>query len=152
MTIQDIGSIGELIGAVAVIISLIYLATQIRQNTRAVRIQITQAIMESSNQIGNALSQPEVDRIYRKGRKHPESLTVDEKAQFMLIAGQVFNLYEGLYLHHKAGAINDDFFNNRWKTFQRMLKQPGFAYMLENGISSYYAQSFAEAVKEIGRA
>ena len=64
MSIQDIGSIGELVGALAVIISLIYLATQIRQNTRAVRIQITQAIMESSNRIGDALAQPNIDQIY----------------------------------------------------------------------------------------
>ena len=35
MTLEDIGNIGEFIGAIAVVISLIYLAAQIRQNTRA---------------------------------------------------------------------------------------------------------------------
>lgn len=149
MSIQDIGSIGEIISAIAVIISLIYLATQIRQNTRAVRIQITQAIMESSNYIGNALAQPKVDKVYRKGRKDPHSLTKDEMAQFLLIAGQVVNFYEGLFLHHQSGAIDDDFFNNRWKTFQRMLKQPGFVYLVERGIEDYYAESFSEAIKEL---
>jgi hypothetical protein len=33
---QDLGSIGELVGAVAVVISLVYLAFQIRQNTRQI--------------------------------------------------------------------------------------------------------------------
>jgi hypothetical protein len=37
MSIQDLGSLGELVGAVAVVLSLIYLATQIRQNTQATR-------------------------------------------------------------------------------------------------------------------
>ena len=35
MTLQDLGSLGEFIGAIAVVISLVYLAAQIRQNTRA---------------------------------------------------------------------------------------------------------------------
>ena len=35
MTLQDWGSIGEVIGALAVVVTLIYLAKQIRQNTHA---------------------------------------------------------------------------------------------------------------------
>jgi hypothetical protein len=35
MTLQDLGGLGELIGAVAVVLSLAYLAVQVRQNTRA---------------------------------------------------------------------------------------------------------------------
>lgn len=37
MNIQDWGAIGEVISAVAVIISLVYLAIQLRQNTRALK-------------------------------------------------------------------------------------------------------------------
>lgn len=35
MTIQDLGAIGEFIGSIGVILTLIYLAVQIRQNTAA---------------------------------------------------------------------------------------------------------------------
>ena len=37
MTLQDLGNIGEFIAAIGVIASLIYLAVQIRQNTRTLR-------------------------------------------------------------------------------------------------------------------
>ena len=33
MTIQELGSVGELIGAIATVATLIYLSLQIRQNT-----------------------------------------------------------------------------------------------------------------------
>ncbi len=33
MTIQDLGAIGDLVGGVAVLVTLVYLAMQIRQNT-----------------------------------------------------------------------------------------------------------------------
>jgi hypothetical protein len=37
LTIQDLGSIGELIAAIATVATLAYLALQIRQNTRAIQ-------------------------------------------------------------------------------------------------------------------
>ena len=37
MSIQDLGSIGELIAALATLAALIYLAVQVRQNTRAIK-------------------------------------------------------------------------------------------------------------------
>ena len=37
MTLQDMGSIGELLAAVATIATLIYLARQLRANTAAVK-------------------------------------------------------------------------------------------------------------------
>ena len=38
MTIAELGSIGEFVGSIAVLVTLIYLATQIRQNTQSVRM------------------------------------------------------------------------------------------------------------------
>ena len=43
MTIVELGALGEFIGAVAVLVTLIYLAVQLRQNTEAIRAQISQA-------------------------------------------------------------------------------------------------------------
>ena len=40
MSIQDLGAIGEFVGSVAVLITLIYLAIQVRQNTRHVQAQM----------------------------------------------------------------------------------------------------------------
>jgi hypothetical protein len=37
MSLNDLANLGQIIGAIAVVISLIYLALQIRQNTNAVR-------------------------------------------------------------------------------------------------------------------
>ena len=38
MTISELGSIGELISAIAVVVSLVYLAIQLRQNTKVARV------------------------------------------------------------------------------------------------------------------
>ena len=38
MDIMELGAIGELVGGVAVLVTLVYLALQIRQNTSQVRL------------------------------------------------------------------------------------------------------------------
>ena len=47
MNWEAIGAVGEILGAAGVIITLIYLASQIRQNTRATRSQSVQSLAES---------------------------------------------------------------------------------------------------------
>ena len=43
LTIQDLGALGELLGSVAVLVTLVYLALQTRQNTMAITAQIDSA-------------------------------------------------------------------------------------------------------------
>ncbi len=43
LTIQDLGAIGELLGSVAVLVTLVYLAFQTRQNTQAIGAQLDAA-------------------------------------------------------------------------------------------------------------
>ncbi len=47
MTLQDSGSLGELVGAIATVATLAYLAVQIRSNTHAVRSSAAQSVHES---------------------------------------------------------------------------------------------------------
>ena len=43
MSLNDLANLGQIIGAIAVVISLIYVALQIRQNTNAVRAATAQS-------------------------------------------------------------------------------------------------------------
>ena len=44
MDLNDLANLGQIIGAVAVVISLFYVASQIRQNTNAVRSATAQTV------------------------------------------------------------------------------------------------------------
>ena len=44
MNWEALGALSELIGAIAVVLTLIYLAVQIRQNTRAIRLGTNHAV------------------------------------------------------------------------------------------------------------
>ena len=62
MTISELGSLGEFVGSLAVVVTLIYLTTQLRQNTKAVRAASTQALDRSIT--GNIARQTEHKRAW----------------------------------------------------------------------------------------
>jgi len=53
MTISELGSLGEFIGSIVVVITLIYLAIQVRQNT----LQSNQSMRVAQTQISNEITQ-----------------------------------------------------------------------------------------------
>ncbi len=65
MTIQDLGALGELLGAVAVLVTLVYLAFQTRQNTMAIGAQLDAATtaMTQANLMSAATSRELAEAI-----------------------------------------------------------------------------------------
>ncbi len=54
LTIQDLGALGELLGSVAVLATLIYLALQTRQNTMAIGAQLDAVRLNAVQHLGLA--------------------------------------------------------------------------------------------------
>ncbi len=52
LTIQDLGALGELLGSIAVLATLVYLTLQTRQNTLAIAAQVDSARISASSQLG----------------------------------------------------------------------------------------------------
>ncbi len=64
MTVQDLGSIGELIAAIATVATLVYLAMQIRQNSTAVKSAAAQSVLTNLNTaFQTASASPELARL-----------------------------------------------------------------------------------------
>jgi len=76
VTIQDLGSIGELVAAVATVATLMYLAVQIRQNTRAVRGSAIQGMTET-HQFELHWAH-EISAIWTKSIEHGDQLSSEE--------------------------------------------------------------------------
>jgi len=80
MELQDLGAIGEIIGAVAVVASLLYLALQIRQGSKIAMASTTQALLGYSAQMNTAAA-GDVAPVMAKVLSDQE-LTADEKYQY----------------------------------------------------------------------
>lgn len=112
MSIQDLGSLGEFVAAIATIATLIYLAMQIRQNTESVRMQAEISVSQQlADWAAEVVANPDVARIWDAAAEDPESLEPNDRAVFIWFMAQLFLIYEGQYHLYKKGHITE----NAWK-------------------------------------
>ncbi len=83
LTIQDLGALGELLGAVAVLATLVYLTLQTRQNTMAISAQLDAARISSTLQVSLTLAtSTELQEAMREDRDDPPPINEMRRNQF----------------------------------------------------------------------
>ena len=83
MNWEALGAIGELVGAAAVLATLVYLALQMRQNTRAVRIAARTTLQEAFSSVGDLLAHsPQLAELYLKGCMDYRALSRTDRLRF----------------------------------------------------------------------
>ena len=106
MTIQDMGAVGELIGGIAVIITLIYLAAQIRQNTKAVRSTALETSASRSMEISKLVAgNDELAPIVMAAFTGKDDLDEVERFRLSFVYWIVFRSYEVTIALSKEGYI-----------------------------------------------
>ena len=107
MDIMALGAIGELVGGVAVIGSLIYVGLQVRHNTSALRANSAQAFAASINSVAlKAADDLDHARVWRLAMETPEALTEDERTYADLICVGGFNVLDSAVVQAEFGTID----------------------------------------------
>jgi len=125
MTIQELGSIGELVAAIATVITLGYIALQIRQNTQAERISAELDYAKIQNDwYARMNAQPDLLRLWDKAGEDPTSLSPDDKRRFLWLIAELFVIYEGHYHTYQKGYISEDAWHTRMDVLKALLTNP----------------------------
>jgi hypothetical protein len=114
---EALGALGEIVGAAAVVITLVYLAVQTRQNTEAVRHAFARGVMEDANAWRfKIVENPDVSELFRNGLRDPESLDANDKYRFRMLLDAL--------LFHWQHAVQTDVSIPK-ANITRVLSQPG---------------------------
>ena len=133
MTLQDLGNIGEFVGAIGVVASLIYLALQIRQNSRQIS-QNTSAVKVASadsylqygaSMRGEMIRDPDVARIWITGMQDFESLPPEDRTRFRFIMLNFFYGMQNNFLHTQEGVVESEFWEGDERALRLYLREPG---------------------------
>jgi hypothetical protein len=133
MTIQDWGALGELVGAIAVVASLVYLAIQIRQNTRQIsqsmestRLAAFERNIEAGNRIRELiLLNPEVGQLLTRGMEDYDGLSRSDKMNFDLLLRNIFASFQGGYVRQLTLGSDPEDFEGTLRTVDGLLAHPG---------------------------
>ena len=133
MSWDAIGAVAELLGAIGVIASLVYLAGQIRdsreqmsQNTRAVRAGAYQQFQEQLRAtMMQALSVPSLEGVVFRGMADPETHSEEEAGRFRWWLIGVFMIYENAHYQYRMGLLDEDRWRIHRHDLQILLGTPG---------------------------
>jgi hypothetical protein len=113
MTIENLGNVGEFVAAIATLITLAYLAVQIRQNTRAVRAVSHHSVTDSFNHINAIIgTDPAAARIFRLGLEGLENLDEDEQFSFAFLMLSYLRVFETLFYQRDIGAAEEQLYES----------------------------------------
>ncbi|NQV71036.1 MAG: hypothetical protein HQ498_13500 [Pseudohongiella sp.] len=106
MNWDAISALAEIIGTVAIIVSLVYVSVQLQQNTRQITISIEAtrlAAFERNIESGNRIRElmlvhPDLADLYGKGRKSYTELNSAEKTRFGMLVRNIFSETQGAFI------------------------------------------------------
>ena len=126
MNWDALGAIGEIIGALAVFLTLGYLAVQIRQNTKAVTASALDSSVNAVNAVRVAMFESaEVAAIYRKGLENPDELDDDEKVRFRLLVHTVLWAVWNIYAQTEYGELSKSIWTAQVPLLDRVINSRG---------------------------
>ena len=115
MTIEELGDLGQLIAAIATVVTLIYLTAQIRQNNKALAEATSASINASYASINSRISSDaEFAELFLRGRRDLQSLNPVEVERFRATVQDILNVtvyVDGLQSSHKVQTLHFDSFN-----------------------------------------
>ena len=123
---EAVGAIAGLLGAIGVIITLIYLAVQIKQNNNQLRGAATTAVYEYLRTLTEMLTtNTELYKIALRGNEDLNSLTAWEKQQFVLWCLHETGMWEMCHKLHQQGALDEALYLGKKAYWLQLHSSPG---------------------------
>ena len=131
MNWDALGAVGELVGAAAVLATLVYLSIQVRANSLQVRlgsaISLNHLINEAFDPIYNT------DRnihIWTHGISSPDTLNDEDQAVFSLFMARLVHVLLTALIHDEHAVLESDQARRYLGSLKSILESPGGRYWL----------------------
>ena len=105
MDLNTLANIGEFAGAIAVVVSLLYLSVQIRQNSKTVRSASLQAFNDTAVHALSGMAAPGTADIITRGLQDLKSLDPTESFQFTTHISILMIGFQNNYFQYEAGFL-----------------------------------------------
>ena len=133
-TIQALGSLGEFVSALAVVISLIYLARQMQQNTTSVRAASFNSMIQNSIRLlEQTFANGEVAEFLARAEKEPSSLTPGERRRWDAYMTAVYRHFGNLVYQYRVGALDHQMWESYDRTLRDHLRSPAWGQWFHAG-------------------
>ena len=126
MSLSALASLGSFVSGFAVLISLIYLALQVRQTERNQQISIRHSRVTRTVELHLALADPAVTDAWLHGSGSPQEITQIELGQYINLCRALFFHFEDSFYQREEGLLNDEAFETVVAGVRLSARSPGW--------------------------
>ena len=127
MDLEALGNAGELISAIAVIFSILYLARQINQSTLLAKAENQRELLNTAHLWHPLATTPGLTADFRNGVNHYTDMDPDAQARFHHIMHPLLNHVEAVFRMHRQGLLEDDSYERWMAGIVAIITTPGGA-------------------------
>jgi len=130
-----------------------YLAGQISQNTRQLKVTTTAAVADSDIEISKLfIADPDLSRIIDMGMADRAALSDDEQRRFDAVMDMSMRTFQRNYYFAKDDAISSSLWEAERETNSAMFRSPGgLAWWAESMQAQYYGGEFRTFLDDVVR-
>src|SRR5206468_1517240 len=126
-----ISAISQLVGSIAVVLSVLYLGLQVHRSTRVAKLATQDAAATALREVtAPFMENAELERIWRLGLEDIGALSVEERARFFHATYQFLKAFETIHFHYVYGLMD----RQLWEGWQGLLRH----YVAAPGIAHYW--------------
>ncbi|MDX1499161.1 MAG: hypothetical protein R3176_04660 [Woeseiaceae bacterium] len=149
MKLKQYALVAEVVGGLAVVVGLVFVGLELRQNTLMQRVTATQALSVNYENAVDALGKDtETACIYVRGIKDLENLNGIERYRFFVLWFHVLRAGEQLHYYSLEGMVDERI----WRGYERQLRvifgYPGVQQYWERR-KDWYSDEFQEFVAQL---
>jgi hypothetical protein len=128
MNWDAIGAVSNIVGAIAVFGSLIYLAIQIRSQNKESRLNAMHDISVGFRDATSKFATADMAPILVKANKDYDALSEDEAMRLIILSGQFFRAWEEAFIQHQEGRLDARSWNAIHKYYVNILSSPAIQH------------------------
>jgi hypothetical protein len=126
LNLDALGNLGDFLGGIGVLATLLYLAHQVRQNTISARSSSYQAVVASVSEWSRAIGvDPAIARLMRVGQVDPDALDDDAYSQYEMFMISGVRNFENIHYQYLHGGLTDAVWAGWSERILGLLAQPG---------------------------
>ena len=118
--------VSQIIAAVAVVLSLVYVGHQVKQSTKAIRLSTTHNIAQAFREQYLMIADDSgVAKVWLSGMNNAQPPEGEEALRFFASMHNLFRIYEDALYQHQNGALDQELFSGMEQQFIDFSSLPG---------------------------
>ena len=150
MNLEKASQWAEVVGALTVVLGLIFVGLEIRQNTKTQQLTTTQALISDYNQSLMTLSDPEMSCFSMRAMSDWRTLTPVEKYRFSTIMLSILRSWEQMYYAGLDGSLDPEVFDGLDRSFRELVMLKGINEYFEDR-RAWFGERFQAYIDEISQ-